>query len=203
MPGFKLNPSLTPRRDDTAGGTATTVSGPVRVAALLLAGLVLCALLAGCGFGLRPSVDYPFQSLYSSTPHYSPLGMELRRQLPASGTLRYLTEPASPSEAEVVLDVYGEQRRKTALGVNAAGQAREFQLHLSLKFRLRTPEGRSIIPETTLTQQRTLSYDETLALAKEMEEASLYRSMQIDLVQQIVRRLAALDAESMQDPLVD
>jgi LPS-assembly lipoprotein len=51
-----------------------------------------------------------------------------------------------------------------------------------------------------LTQQRTLSYDETLALAKEAEEAALYRSMQVTLVQQIVRRLAALDAESMQEP---
>lgn len=166
--------------------------------AALLACFVLIALLAGCGFGLRPSVDYPFRTLYSSVPRYSPLGIELSRQLPASGPLVYLTEPAKPTDAQVVLDVYGELRKKTAIGVNATGQAREFQLTLTLKFRLRTPQGLTIIPETILTQQRTLSYDETLALAKEVEEASLYRSMQADLVQQIVRRLAALDAKALE-----
>ncbi|WP_431733217.1 LPS assembly lipoprotein LptE [Hylemonella gracilis] len=159
---------------------------------------MLTALLAGCGFGLRPSVDYPFRTLYSSAPRYSPLGVELKRQLPASGPLVYLTEPAKPTDAQVVLDVYGELRKKTVIGVNATGQAREFQLNLTLKFRLRTPQGQIIIPETTLTQQRTMSYDETLALAKEAEEAALYRGMQIDLVQQIVRRLAALDAKTLE-----
>ncbi|MGJ4748534.1 LPS assembly lipoprotein LptE, partial [Leptospira sp. SA-E8] len=104
----------------------------------------------------------------------------------------------------VVLDVYGEQRTKTVIGVNATGQAREFQLRLNLKFRLRAPQGkRDIIPETQLTQQRTLSYDETLALAKEAEEASLYRSMQAELVQQIVRRLAALDEKAMNPPTLE
>jgi LPS-assembly lipoprotein len=156
--------------------------------------------LAACGFGLRASANYPFDSLYSSASPYSPLGMELQRQLPASGPLVYMTAPALPTDARVILDVYGEHRKKTYMGGTIAGQTREFQLQLTLKFLLRTPQGMSIIPETTLTQQRTLSYDETLALAKEAEEAALYRSMQVELVQQIVRRLAALDAESMQEP---
>lgn len=164
----------------------------------------LAFILAGCGFGLRPAAHFPFQSLYSSAAPYSPIGMELRRQLPSSGTLTYLTEPAKPTEAQVVLDVYGEQRTKTVIGVNATGQAREFQLRLNLKFRLRVPQGkRDIIPETQLTQQRTLSYDETLALAKEAEEATLYRSMQAELVQQIVRRLAALDEKAMNPPTLE
>lgn len=162
--------------------------------------LLLATTLAACGFGLRANANYPFASLYSSTSPYSPLGMELQRQLPGSGPLVYMTAPAKANDAQVVLDVYGEQRKKTLLGGTIAGQAREFQLQLTLKFSLRTPQGRSIIPETTLTQQRTLSFDETLALAKEEEEAGLYRSMQVDLVKQIVRRLAALNAESIQEP---
>lgn len=165
--------------------------------------LALVSVLSGCGFGLRPPAEYPFKTLYSSTSPYSPLGMELKRQLPASGPLTYLTEPSKPADAQVVLDVYGEQRKKTVTGVNATGQAREFLLVLSVKFRLRTPEGREIIPETVLSQQRTLSYDETLALAKETEEAALYRSMQTDVVLLIVRRLAVLDAHALDADSLD
>jgi LPS-assembly lipoprotein len=41
-------------------------------------------------------------------------------------------------------------------------------------------------------QQRDISYNESAALAKETEEALLYRDMQSDIAQQIQRRLAAL-----------
>ena len=49
-----------------------------------------------------------------------------------------------------------------------------------------------LIAPTEIVQQRDVSYRETIALAKEAEEALLYRNMQTDIVQQIVRRLAAL-----------
>ena len=47
-----------------------------------------------------------------------------------------------------------------------------------------------LIPETELLQQRDISYNETIALAKEAEEALLYRNMRTDLVQQLMRRLS-------------
>jgi LPS-assembly lipoprotein len=45
-----------------------------------------------------------------------------------------------------------------------------------------------------LFQQRDLSYTETPALSKEIEEATMYRDMQSDIVQQIMRRLGAVKA---------
>ena len=92
----------------------------------------------------------------------------------------------------MLLDVFGEQRTKTVVGVSATGQVREFQLRLTLKFRLRTQLGKELIPETELVQQRTMSYSEAFALSKEAEEAMLYRHMQSDMVQQIARRLASV-----------
>jgi LPS-assembly lipoprotein len=47
---------------------------------------------------------------------------------------------------------------------------------------------------TELQQQRDISYNESAALAKENEEALLYRDMQSDLVQQIMRRLSSVRA---------
>lgn len=163
-----------------------------RVSAWLLCALLLA--LTGCGFGLRQPVSFAFSSLYSSVAPNSPLGVELKRQLQSSGELRYITEPERQQEAQVLLDILSEQRIKTVVGVNASGQVREFQLRLILKFRLRTPQGKELIPETELLQQRSLSYDEAYALAKEVEEVMLYRNMQSDMVQQILRRLAAVKA---------
>ena len=42
------------------------------------------------------------------------------------------------------------------------------------------------------TLRRNIAVDESQVLAKESEEALLYRDMQADLVQQILRRLAAI-----------
>ncbi|MBK9340972.1 MAG: hypothetical protein IPN04_10445 [Rhodoferax sp.] len=90
------------------------------------------------------------------------------------------------------MDVLNDQREKVVVGVTAAGQVREFQLRVRLKFKLRTQDGREIIPETELLIQRDISFTETAALAKENEEALLYRDMQSDMVQQLLRRLAAV-----------
>ena len=43
----------------------------------------------------------------------------------------------------------------------------------------------------------TSAYNESAALAKEAEEALLFRDMQTDIVQQILRRLAAIQPGQM------
>lgn len=164
--------------------------GVWRSLVLGLAALLILA-LAGCGFALRQAPDFAFKSVYLDVPPAAPLGIELRRQL-AANRVELITEAAQQAQAQVILDILSEQRLKTVVGVSATGQVREFQLRLTLKFRLRTPQGKELIPETELVQQRALTYDEVFALAKEAEEVALYRNMQSDMVQQILRRMAAV-----------
>jgi LPS-assembly lipoprotein len=95
-------------------------------------------------------------------------------------------------QAEVILDALADQREKTVIGSSSAGQVREFQLRLRFSFKLRTPQDKELIEQAEILQQRDISYNESAALAKEAEEALLYRDMQSDLVQQIMRRLAAI-----------
>jgi LPS-assembly lipoprotein len=78
--------------------------------------------------------------------------------------------------------------------VNASGLVRDLQLRLRIKFRLRTPAGKAVIADVELFQQRDLSFTETAALSKEIEEATMYRDLQTDIVQQIMRRLGAVRA---------
>lgn len=164
---------------------------------LLLLGLAawLALGLAGCGFQLRQTTDFAFKSVYLAAPANSPLAVELKRHL-ASSQVVLSTDATQQAQApaEVILDILEEQRNKSVVGVSPTGQVREFQLRLNLKFRLRTPQGKELIPETELVQQRALSFDEAFVLAKEAEEAMLYRNMQSDMAQQILRRMAAVKA---------
>jgi LPS-assembly lipoprotein len=148
--------------------------------------------LAGCGFELRKAPNFAFTTLYSSLGEGSPLGVELRRSLESTRKVRVISDPRYLSEAQVVLEVRQDQREKAVLSTNAAGQVREFQLRLRFRFRLRTQGGKELIPETEILQQRDISFNESAVLAKEAEESLLYRDMQSDIVQQIMRRLAAV-----------
>ena len=160
---------------------------------LSLAPLASLALLSACGFRLRGVPEFGFESLYIAAPTTSPLARELQRTLEGSTSkLRVLRDPATMTTAQAILDLIQEQQERVVVGLNASGQVRELQLRLRVKFRLRTPTGVELIPETEILQERDISYNETIALAKEAEEALLYRNMRTDLVQQLMRRLAAV-----------
>lgn len=153
---------------------------------------VALASLGGCGFALRKAPNFAFTTLYSGLSETSPLGVELKRSLESTGKVRVITDARQMTQAQVILEALADQREKVVLSLNASGQVREFQLRLRFTFRLRTPAGKELIPATELALQRDISFNESAVLAKEAEESLLYRDMQSDIVQQIMRRLAAV-----------
>jgi len=148
--------------------------------------------VAGCGFKLRGSQNYGFERIAVLPNPGGPLLTELRRSLANAVTV--LAAEAPLSQAQVVLDLLQEQREKIVVGVNASGQVREFQLRLRVRFKLRTPQGQELIGPSDISQQRDISFNESAVLAKEAEEGLMYRDMQSDIVQQLLRRLAAWQA---------
>jgi len=157
--------------------------------------LVTAAAVAGlsaCGFALRKAPNYAFRTIYSGAAETSTLGTELNRNLEASGTVKVIRDVRQIDQAQVILDVLLDQREKTVVGVNAVGQVREFQLRTRFRFQLRTLQGKILIPPTEIVLQRDISFNESAVLAKETEEGLLYRDMQSDIVQQVLRRLAAV-----------
>lgn len=147
------------------------------------------ALLAGCGFQLRQAPDFAFKSIYLNVPAGSQIAGDLRRALLSGGNVVIADSPAA---AEVIMDVLGENRQKVVVGLGAVGQVREFELRARLRFRLRARDGRELLPEVEIQRQQDISYSETVALAKEDEEQLVYRSMQADIVRQVLRRLASV-----------
>jgi LPS-assembly lipoprotein len=156
----------------------------------LLVSLLATSVLAGCGFHLRSSQNYAFQTL-AVTPE--------KGGLVATELIRYFGRSIVPvvpvrgsTPPQLIVDILEEVREKTVVGLNAAGQVREFQLKLRIKMRVRTPLGKELIAPTDVVQQRDISFNESAVLAKEVEESLLYRDMQSDIVQQVLRRLSAL-----------
>ena len=173
-------------RKPLAAPTFTT-----RRAVLQLTGMAVASIgLAGCGFRLRGSQAFVFQRI-AILPHPGgAVAQELRRSF--GSAVQVMAADAAITQAQLVLTVANEEREKIVVGVNSSGQVRELQLRIRVRLQLRTAMGKEIIAGDDIVQQRDISYSETAALAKEAEEALLYRDMQSDIVQQILRRLAAI-----------
>ena len=152
-------------------------------------------LLGGCGFALRRAPELKFRSVQLvGFAARSPLAEELRMNINASADTRVVEPPVA---AEVLLEALADTRDKGVVASTAAGQFEWRSVPTSrakLHFRLRTPAGKVLIAPTEIALSRDMSYSESLALAKEQEEALLYRAMQTDIVSQVMRRLAAVPA---------
>lgn len=146
--------------------------------------------LAACGFELRRAPALNFRTVQlKGFAERSPLAEELKMNIDASQTTLVVE---STAQAQVVLEALSDAREKSVVASTAAGQVREVQLRSRFNFRLRTPGGKELIPPREILLSRDMSYSETIALAKEQEEAALYRAMQSDIVAQVMRRLAAV-----------
>jgi LPS-assembly lipoprotein len=162
-----------------------------KVVVRTVAALCIAASLTACGFQLRGSngsYTMPFHSIYLTFPDTSALGTELKRNLRAGDVVI----ADQPGQAEAQFVVLRENRGKSILSLNSLGRVREYLLTYTLSFAVRDPKGVELLSTTEITLRRNMAFDETQVLAKESEEALLYRDMQADLVQQIMRRLAAL-----------
>ena len=149
-------------------------------------------LLSACGFQLRGSngeYRIPFKTMYIGVPETSSLGNELKRNIRALGGTEVVSDP---KEAEALLQVISEVRSNKILSLNSQGRVREYSLYYTLSFHVTNKHGKELLAPTVITLRRDLSFNESEVMAKEQEEAMLYRDMQSDLVQQILRRLTAL-----------
>ena len=152
--------------------------------------LPLAGLLGACGFELRRPPELKFRTIQlANFKPRSPLADELRLNINASTTTLVVEGLA---QAQVVLEALEDVREKVVVASNPVGQVTEFQLRERFAFRLRSVNGRELIPRTEILQNRDLSYTESAALAKEQEENALYRTMQSDIVSQVMRRLASV-----------
>lgn len=148
--------------------------------------LLCILLLAGCGFQLRGAANLPFATLHVQAPAASQFASQFRRVVAAGSGTKIVN---SPKEAEATLVVVSELREKSILSLAGSGRVREFQLRYRMSYRMLDAKAVEILPTTEIALTRDFSFNDQDTLSKESEEALLFRDMQGDAVQQLVRRL--------------
>jgi LPS-assembly lipoprotein len=146
--------------------------------------------LSACGFHVRghntSAQSFPFTSLYIKSTSVTPFVTDLKNNL----ELYKIKIADSSATADLTLDIVSESSDKQILALSGTAQVREFQLRYVVSIRAYDKEMVEWLPADEISLQRSLTYDDALILAKEQEEALLYRDMRADAVQQILRRLS-------------
>ncbi|MBX3661353.1 MAG: hypothetical protein KF804_02765 [Burkholderiales bacterium] len=153
-----------------------------------LTALLCTLLLAGCGFQLRGAASLPFDTLYVQAPTGSQFANQFRRVVAAGSATRVVEDPKA---AEATLVLVQELREKNILSLSGTGRVREFQLRYRMSYRLLDRNAVETLPVSEIVLTRDFSFNDQDTLSKESEEALLFRDMQNDAVQQLVRRLQA------------
>jgi LPS-assembly lipoprotein len=153
------------------------------------ASVALSLLLGACGFQPRGSATLPFDNVYIEAPQGSLFATQLRRVIGARSRTRIA---ATQAEADATLHVMNEFREKEILSLSAGGRVRELQLRYRLQYQVYDRQKNLIAEPGEIVLRRDYSFNDQEQLSKESEEALLYRDMQNDAVQQLVRRLQAV-----------
>lgn len=165
--------------------------------------LLFVAILAGCGFQLRgaQSSGLPYKSLYIALPDTAEVRVWLERYVRATGGTELV---ADGKAAEATFQQLSDSRQKTILSVNAKGRVREYRLQLIYRFRVVNGKGQELVAPNEINLSRDITYNDSTVLAKDQEEGLLWRDMNNDLVNQIMRRLSIvkpLDPDRQEDEL--
>ena len=153
---------------------------------MVLVGMLGLSGLGACGFQLRGDASLPFESLYIEGGQ--DIAVDLQRAIRPTATK--VTDSAK--EAEAVLQITNESREKRILGLNRAGRVNEFRLLYRVSFKVTGKAGTDLLEPQQIELRRDITFNDSQTLAKESEEGLLYRDMQVDAVQQIIRRMSVV-----------
>ena len=153
------------------------------------AAIVSALALAACGFHLRGSATVPFQTVYIPNAKAG-IALELKRNIEAGTNAKVVEDPKA---ADAILELTGESREKIILSLTGTGRVREFRLRYRVSYRVHDGKGGEYVPTSVVQLSRDVTYNDAEILAKEAEEQLLFRDMQSDMVQQVMRRLASAE----------
>ena len=155
----------------------------------LLACLTL-PLLGACGFHLqgRTPLSSTLTNTYiQATDQQSDFVQNLRKALLTSGAKL----AASSDGASSTVTISTDEVKRDILSVSARNTPREYEVVYTVRFSVNA-NGKELLPEQEVSLSRDYSFDETVLLAKEHEEAILRDSLARDLADIVMRRLASL-----------
>jgi LPS-assembly lipoprotein len=157
----------------------------LKLRALLVFTLIAC--LAACGFHLRGAADIAYNSIFIQGNTLI-INKNLKKTLNTNG-VQVLD---SPSKAELLLEMVGEESEKRILSLAGTGTVNEFELYYRVHYRTKAAGAETWGSVQTVESRRDFTYSDANLLAKQDEEKRLNENMQSDVISSLMRRLAAL-----------
>ena len=163
----------------------------------LAGGLTLfsVATLSACGWRMRGKIDLPYRNLLLSgvmTP-------EFRNDLEMYLRVNDVNLVTKAQDAEVVLEIITEQNAKQVLSYNGAGQITAYRIISRVAFRVFNPDGIEVLPEADIYLTRDIDFNQANIQSFDLLVAEFVKNMRIDIVGQLMRRLASIKKLPGQD----
>jgi LPS-assembly lipoprotein len=158
---------------------------------LMFSAVVAACVLSACGFQLQGNQDYPFKTLYISSSGSREMTALLQRKIEAGTDTQIVRDAKDIKVADAILTI-SEGRGQGTLSLNAEGLVEEYELDLTVAYQLTGKDGSILIPPSNISLNRSMTYNDEFALAKQAETDILYRDMEHDAVDQLMRRLAVV-----------
>ena len=102
----------------------------------------------------------------------------------------------SPKDAELRLELVGEENEKRILSLAGAGTVNEYELYYRVHYRTKLADQSTWSDVNTIESRRDFTYSDANILAKLTEEQRLNENMQKDIENGIMRRLSALKKQA-------
>lgn len=158
--------------------------------------MMLMTVLSACGWqlqGIHRVPEYVAPLYLDLTDIHSPFAESLRERLLQAG----VTVTEDRARAQAVLHVTFDNSSHRVSSVSAFNEPQQFEVFYNVEYSLERhgPSTITLLPKQALGSSRTMSYDKTLALAKQREEIFLRATLATELVDQVMRRLSLLPRE--------
>ena len=148
---------------------------------------MLITSLVACGFHLRGAADIAYSSVFMQGSTLV-ISKNLKKTLNTNG-VKVLD---SPSNAELLLELVGEESEKRILSLAGTGTVNEFELYYRVHYRTKAAGAELWSPVQTVEARHDYTYSDANLLAKQDEEKRLNENMHSDVISSLMRRLAAL-----------
>lgn len=160
-------------------------------------GLALLAMstLSACGWRIRGKIDLPYKNLLvsgSMTP-------ELRDDLEMYLRVNDVVLVKTTKDAELILEIITEQNARQVLSYNGAGQITAYRIISRIAFRAFDPNGIEVMPESDIFLTRDIEFNQANIQSFDVLVGEFVKNMRIDIVGQLMRRLASIKKLPGQD----
>ncbi|ASY37622.1 LPS-assembly lipoprotein LptE [Taylorella equigenitalis] len=138
---------------------------------------------------MRSEVELPFSTIYSELNTQERFGVMLKRMLKArSPNLKFIDDPKL---ADIILETKGLSKARTPLSLDPDGKVEEYELYVSLEFKLLSNKGEVLVPKTLIKTTRIIPYNILESNAGDKETEFLYEDMEKEIASKLFGRITA------------